>query len=165
MILNSFLFWLFNMKILEKGQFSEGHYPVFSKTQCVSVTITKLKCPTLLDIFFSIQRVHKKLLNSLPREVYEQKSLFLPIRLSLPSLTSPLAVKRQLFFPHRNSRSSCNCHCLQFPSTSYVIRDKSGSITPFFFFFSELYINLTQSPVKAAKKVSLIFTDFRSGVY
>lgn len=73
-ILNSFLFCMFNMKILEKDKFSEGWYSVFSKIQCVSVTIAKLRSPTLLDTFF----LQKRLLNSLPGEVHQQKSLFCP---------------------------------------------------------------------------------------
>lgn len=92
-------------------------------------------------------------------EKHMSRNHFLPIRFSLSSLMFPI-VKRQLFFPHHKSRSSCNCCCLQFPSISYVIREKYGSISP----SPKLHINLTQSIVKSARKVSLIFTDAASGV-
>lgn len=144
------------MKVLKRANFSEGQHSVFSKVQCVRATIAKLRCPILLHTFCCLQRQHKQPLNSLSREAYEQKSLSAH---QIFSLMFPI-VKSQLFFPHHKSRSSCNCCCLQFPSISYVIREKYGSISP----SPKLHINLTQSIVKSARKVSLIFTDAASGV-
>lgn len=149
MIFNSFLFWAFNVKILIRGKFLEGQHLVSSKIQCVRVIIAKWRWPVLLDTIFCTWRLHKKLLNS--PEKHMSRNHFLPIRFP--------TVKTQLFFPHHRNRSSYNSCCLQFPSISYVIREKYGLITP----SSKLDINLTQSLVQSTKKVSLIFTDATSG--
>lgn len=156
MIFNSLLFWAFNMKVLKQGKFSEGQHPVFSRLQCVRVIISKLRCLVLLDTFF----LYSKTAQETP-EFSPQRSIWAEITFCPSDFLSHVSnCQETIVLSTSCNRSWCNCCCLQFPSISYVIREKYGSIMP----SPKLYINLTQSLVKSAREASLIFTYATSGI-